>query len=134
MISEKRDADNQEIYERMLLWRGIDREGGDSPCSVCSGSGVRVYGNTTTWHGGVGGQTLTSGICDRCWGSGNAEKPWVNLRRISMTDDRKKWTDSQMDRMDAKREAAEERAEMYLRSLQQAERTIALLKDEIEAK
>ena len=78
-LQDRRDH----MYDDMLLWRGIDREGGDTPCKECAGSGVRAYGNTTTWRGGIGGQMITSDICDKCWGSGNAEKPWMNLRRLS---------------------------------------------------
>ena len=77
-LQDERDR----MYDDMLLWRGINREGGDTPCKVCGGSGVRAYGNTATWRGGIGGQMITSDICDRCWGSGNAEKPWQNLRRL----------------------------------------------------
>ena len=75
-------SDREEEYKRMLEWRGIQTLYGDVPCLDCSGSGVKVYGSTATWHGGVGGQTVTSGICDKCWGSGNADKPWLNLRRL----------------------------------------------------
>lgn len=70
-------------YEDVLLWRGIERVNGDKPCLACGGSGARAYANTATWHGGVGGNMITSDICDKCWGSGNAEKPWVNLRQLS---------------------------------------------------
>ena len=77
-LQDRRDR----MYDDMLLWRGIDREGGDMPCKACGGAGVRAYGNTTTWRGGIGGQMITSDICDKCWGSGNAEKPWQNLRRL----------------------------------------------------
>ena len=72
----------EQKYNEMLLWRGIDRIAGDVPCEACGGSGVRAYGNTTTWRNGAGGQTITSDICDKCWGSGNAAKPWMNLRRM----------------------------------------------------
>lgn len=70
-------------YERMLEWRGIYAEQGDKPCPKCGGSGQTMYGSTTTWRGGCGGQAMTSDICDKCWGSGNAEKPWLNLRTLS---------------------------------------------------
>lgn len=75
-------ARRDRIYDDMLLWRGIDRELGEDPCKGCSGSGVRAYGSTSTWRGGIGGQMITSDICDKCWGSGNAGKPWFNLRRL----------------------------------------------------
>ena len=77
-LQERRDR----IYDDMLLWRGIDREGGDTPCTSCAGSGVRTYGDTSTWRGGYGGQMMTPDICDKCWGSGNANKPWTDLRKL----------------------------------------------------
>ena len=61
-----------------LEWRGIEGE----PCSVCSGSGVRNYGSTSTWRGGIGGQAFTADVCDGCWGSGDAKRPWTNLRKL----------------------------------------------------
>ena len=76
-LQERRER----MYYYMLLWRGIDLESGDIPCKACGGAGVRAYGDTATWRGGIGGQMITSDICDKCWGSGNAEKPWMNLRR-----------------------------------------------------
>lgn len=71
-----------EEYDKALAWRRIYRECGDKPCSSCSGSGVLLYGSTSTWQGGIGGAMMTEGLCDKCWGSGNQEKPWVDLRRI----------------------------------------------------
>jgi cell division protein FtsB len=73
----------EHMYDTMLQWRGIERENGDEPCRGCNGSGVRAYGNTTTWRGGVGGQVITSDVCDKCWGSGNSENVWVNLKSIA---------------------------------------------------
>lgn len=65
------------IYQQFLDWRNID-----TPCKVCGGTGVRVYGSTATWHGGAGGQMLTRDICDHCWGSGDEARKGVNLRAI----------------------------------------------------
>lgn len=65
-----------------LHWRGVM-----NPCKTCSGSGVRMYGSTSTWHGGPGGQMFTNGVCDRCWGSGEADQPWTNLRKIKNSND-----------------------------------------------
>lgn len=56
----------EDEYARMLEWRGIDP--GDE-CKNCGGAGVTTYGSTATWRGGVGGQTITTGVCDKCWGS-----------------------------------------------------------------
>ena len=79
-LQERRDR----IYDDMLLWRGIDRLAGEEPCTECGGSGIRVYGSTATWRGGIGGQAITHDVCDRCWGSGRADKPWTNLRKKQM--------------------------------------------------
>lgn len=62
-----------------LEWRGIPEE---DYCKKCSGSGVVSYGSTSTWRGGIGGQMMTNGICDKCWGSGNENNPWLNLRLL----------------------------------------------------
>jgi hypothetical protein len=63
--------------ETMLQWRGIEDE--KEVCPECDGSGVKTYPNTTTWKGGFGGQALTKDVCNKCWGSGNSFKPWVDL-------------------------------------------------------
>jgi len=65
--------------ERVLDWRGISKE---NICPSCGGSGKRMYPNTTTWHGGIGGQALTLDICDECWGSGDISNKWLNLKKI----------------------------------------------------
>jgi excinuclease UvrABC ATPase subunit len=63
-------------------WRHfLDCRGVENACSACSGLGARVYGDTSTWHHGIGGQMMTSGVCDKCWGSGDENKHWTNLRR-----------------------------------------------------
>lgn len=62
-----------------------DYRGVETPCPVCDGWGVRTYSSTALWRGGVGGQMLTSGVCDRCWGSGDKSKPWVDLREVEAT-------------------------------------------------
>jgi hypothetical protein len=64
-------------YERALSWRGID-----DPCPRCGGSGVRVYGDTTTWRRGIGGQSMTTDVCDDCWGTGDRAHKGVDLRRM----------------------------------------------------
>ena len=76
----KAEATKEKVdcYSEFLAWRGIDLH---EVCPACSGAGSRAYANTTTWHGGIGGQTVTGGICDHCWGSGNQGHPWTNLRR-----------------------------------------------------
>lgn len=49
-------------------------------CESCGGTGRKAYGCTSVWMGGAGGQMVTEGICDRCWGTGDASKPGPNLR------------------------------------------------------
>lgn len=70
---------------RVLAWRGVDEAMGDVVCKRCHGAGTRSYGDTSTWRGGIGGQTITTDICDRCWGSGVENKPWLNLRVLSLS-------------------------------------------------
>ena len=67
----------EEFRLRMLDWRGVE-----DPCLKCNGSGVRAYGSTSTWRGGVGGCAITSDVCDTCWGSGDRYRAWCNLRRL----------------------------------------------------
>lgn len=52
-------------------------------CEPCHGLGVRAYGSTATWRGSAGGMAITSDVCDRCWGSGNADRPWPSHRNLS---------------------------------------------------
>lgn len=63
----------EEIISLLKTYRGIE-----TICPRCSGWGVRAYGNTSTWRHGIGGQQITSGLCDGCWGSGDAERKWVS--------------------------------------------------------
>lgn len=51
-------------------------------CATCHGLGVRVYGATSTWRGGVGGSTITTDVCDHCWGSGDAHRHWQSWRQL----------------------------------------------------
>ena len=66
--------------ERLLEMRSIEP---NNACSKCGGSGKRAYQNTTTWHGGIGGQMVTIDICDKCWGSGDVTWTWLNLRVVT---------------------------------------------------
>jgi hypothetical protein len=74
----RREYDLDELRELMLQWRAI--EPGDE-CEECGGSGIRCYGSTATWHGGIGGSAMTNDVCDHCWGSGDRHRPWPNRRR-----------------------------------------------------
>ncbi len=59
-----------------------ERIGHYEACHPCHGLGVRAYANTTTWRGGIGGQAITSGVCDTCWGSGKHDYPWPSHREF----------------------------------------------------
>lgn len=52
-------------------------------CPKCGGMGERMYGSTSTWHGGIGGMSMTNGTCDVCWGTGRTDKKGPNLRDIT---------------------------------------------------
>ena len=49
-------------------------------CSVCGGRGKRCYASTSTWKPGIGGQVITEDVCDECWGSGDLDNKWTNLK------------------------------------------------------
>lgn len=66
-----------DIQQRLLQWRNVD-----DPCQRCHGSGVRTYGNTSTWRGGIGGATMTNDVCDQCWGSGDRYRQGVDLKKL----------------------------------------------------
>ncbi len=51
-------------------------------CRDCGGWGVKLYGSTATWRGGVGGAAMTSDVCNKCWGSGDANHPWPSHHRL----------------------------------------------------
>ena len=71
---------SDEQYQRFLMWRGLEA---DDVCPRCQGSGYRAYGSTATWHGGIGGQMITTDVCDLCWGSGSKSRPWPNWRHFT---------------------------------------------------
>lgn len=80
----KRDREIEELKKRLENYNQsfLDARNISEPCPRCSGLGVTAYGNTSTWRGGIGGSMMTSGICDKCWGSGDKNRPWVNLRNL----------------------------------------------------
>jgi len=53
-----------------------------TPCKSCGGWGVVTYSSTATWRGGIGGQAMTPGVCDRCWGSGDEHRKWASWREL----------------------------------------------------
>lgn len=65
----------EEFLQALREWRGVE-----DPCTRCNGSGVRNYGSTSTWRGGIGGAAITQGVCDTCWGTGDARRVGVDLR------------------------------------------------------
>lgn len=67
-----------EYYAALAQERGVEH-----PCKHCAGTGTQTYGNTSTWRGGVGGQALTTGPCDKCWGSGDAHRAWPSHRQLT---------------------------------------------------
>ena len=75
-LAEAADPDNR--YRAMLDWRGVG-----VPCATCGGEGRIGYANTATWRGGGGGCAMTVDVCDACWGSGDAERPGVDLRELT---------------------------------------------------
>ncbi len=64
-----------------LEWRDIKKVCGGT--SGCGGTGRKCYGSGSTWHGGTSGQVATEDICDRCWGSGDVDRPGANLRLVA---------------------------------------------------
>lgn len=70
-------AMRQEFHQYILDARGVTTE-----CNRCSGYGVITYGSCSTWRRGISGQVMTSDVCDKCWGSGDSERPWINLRKL----------------------------------------------------
>jgi hypothetical protein len=63
--------------EEYLDWRLIQ-----DPCEECGGTGKKTYGSTATFWGGIGGQAMTTSVCDHCWGSGDKYKPWKSWKLI----------------------------------------------------
>ncbi len=68
-----------ESTKQHLAWRGIAPE---NACLACGGTGKKTYANTTTWLGGIGGQALTIGVCDKCWGTGDTQTIGADLRKL----------------------------------------------------
>lgn len=72
------------VREYMLEVRGVE-----DPCETCHGSGVRMYGSTSTWRGGIGGCSMTQDVCSTCWGSGDKHRRGADLRKVLATIDQK---------------------------------------------
>jgi len=69
---------DSQLLKDLYELRGIEE-----PCRTCSGFGVRGYANTSTWMHGIGGQAITRDICDKCWGSGDSNRTWTDLRKLN---------------------------------------------------
>lgn len=72
------DDERKYRLSEFLAWRGVD-----APCKECNGSGMKVYGSTATWLGGIGGCAMTNDVCDHCWGTGDEHRHGFNLRAIA---------------------------------------------------
>lgn len=79
-LEAEREALRAGFLDRALEWRGIEYR--KDACPKCGGSGVVAYGSTATWMGGLGGQAITNGVCDECWGSGDITRKWADLRKL----------------------------------------------------
>lgn len=81
-LKEERDRlrgeNDDRFIERFLMVRGIE-----TLCHKCSGAGKVAYPNTSVWMGGIGGQMITTGVCDHCWGSGDEHRHGANLRKLT---------------------------------------------------
>lgn len=78
-LQRERDEVRDSVGEQFLQWRGVQGKS----CKNCGGAGSYSYPDTSTWHRGMGGQSFTMDVCDKCWGSGDSERPWTNLRHLN---------------------------------------------------
>ena len=69
--------------DEALLLVGLARIRAGVGCPECSATGMRTYGSTSGWRGGGGGQAITRGVCDRCWGTGRTDVTGPDLRAIA---------------------------------------------------
>lgn len=79
-LREKYSSLRDEFFKMSPSSRFHDIEEGDF-CPECNGSGYKLYGSTATWRGGIGGQAMTTSVCDKCWGSGSKSKTWPSWRK-----------------------------------------------------
>ncbi len=68
----------------MYIFEGLEWRGIDKPCLECTGTGYIVYGSTSTYWGGIGGAAMTKGVCNKCWGSGDADNPWPSHKEFGL--------------------------------------------------
>lgn len=67
---------------RIGFLSAIEARGVEYPCPRCGGLGVRCYGSTSTWRGGIGGQMVTQDVCCECWGTGDQDRKGADLRKL----------------------------------------------------
>ncbi len=67
----------EELFEAICEWRGVE-----TPCPTYGGLGTKTYATTGTWQSGIGGMTPTNGVCNKCWGSGDAHRHWPSHRLL----------------------------------------------------
>ncbi len=72
--------DIEQIHKQFLRWRGITSR--ETECKDCGGSGRKMYSNTATWRGGMGGCTMTPDVCNKCWGTGCNERTGADLAKM----------------------------------------------------
>lgn len=70
----------QTCHEMAMQMRCIRHP--EDECPECRGYGVRLYSSTALWRKGIGGQAITPGVCNKCWGSGDKHRPWPNWDRM----------------------------------------------------
>lgn len=73
-------------------------------CKGCQGMGIKAYGNTSTWRHTIGGSAITHDVCEHCWGSGSASRPWPSWRE---REQREAETAARIAAMEEDREAAQ---------------------------
>lgn len=62
-----------------LYWRNVPEY---AMCPRCGGSGVIIYPSTSQWRGGISGQAVTPGVCNKCWGSGRSDITWPSHKEF----------------------------------------------------
>jgi hypothetical protein len=70
-----------DALSEVLRLRGVE-----APCEACHGMGAMWYPNTSTWRYTAGGGS-TRDVCDSCWGTGDADRQGVNLRKMAAEED-----------------------------------------------
>lgn len=127
----ERDAEIARLREwRDGLGRYIcDLRSVESPCKRCDGLGVRAYSDTSTWSQGIGGQAITTDVCDACWGTGDAERSGANLRKMGAEIERLR---ADVERLTRERTEARDDLEEESHALLDAKKEVDALRAEVE--